>query len=274
MKIVTTAVTLLILAGGLLAQQTTAKPATSSSANSSTASTQKKAAPAPLTTEKEKASYAIGASVGRSLEHDGVDIDPAVLMRGLKDGMHGKLEMTDKEIVDTINTVRKEAREREEAKMKAQAEKNKAAGEAFLAANKTKEGVVTLPSGLQYKVLKQGDGPKPAASDTVECRYRGTLVDGTEFDNSEKHGGTATFPVSGVIKGWTEILQLMPVGSKYQVFVPSDLAYGPQARSAEIGPNSTLIFDIELVSIKPKPEATAPEKPATPGEPTKPVQHE
>jgi FKBP-type peptidyl-prolyl cis-trans isomerase len=129
---------------------------------------------------------------------------------------------------------------------------NKTAGEAFLAANKTKEGVVTLPSGLQYKILKAGDGPKPTAADTVVCNYRGTLIDGKEFDASEKHGGPATFPVSGVIKGWTEALQLMPVGSKWQLYIPSDMAYGASGAGGDIGPNSTLIFDVELVSIKGK----------------------
>jgi FKBP-type peptidyl-prolyl cis-trans isomerase FklB len=131
-------------------------------------------------------------------------------------------------------------------------EANKKDGEAFLAANKSKDGVVTLPSGLQYKILTQGTGPKPAASDSVVCNYRGTLLDGTEFDSSYKRGEPATFPVSGVIKGWTEALQLMPVGSKWQLFVPSDLAYGDRAPGPEIGPGSTLIFEVELLSIQDK----------------------
>ncbi len=127
---------------------------------------------------------------------------------------------------------------------------NQKEGAAFLAANKSKPGVVTLKSGLQYKIEKQGTGRKPKAKDTVECNYRGTLINGKEFDSSYKRGQTATFPVRGVIPGWTEILQLMPVGSKYQVFIPSDLAYGPRGVGTDIGPNSTLIFEIELVSIK------------------------
>jgi FKBP-type peptidyl-prolyl cis-trans isomerase len=133
-----------------------------------------------------------------------------------------------------------------------QAEKGAAAqkeGEAFLAANKAKEGVVTLASGLQYKILKAGTGEKPTLDDTVMCNYKGTLVNGTEFDASEKHGGPATFPVKGVIAGWTEALQLMPAGSKWQLFVPSNLAYGPQG-PGDIGPNATLIFEVELVSIQ------------------------
>jgi len=127
---------------------------------------------------------------------------------------------------------------------------NKMAGKAFLAENKTKPGVVTLHSGLQYKIEKQGTGRKPRATDSVECNYRGTMIDGKEFDSSYKRGQTATFPVNRVIPGWTEILQLMPVGSKYKVFIPSDLAYGERGAGADIGPNATLIFDIELIAIK------------------------
>ncbi len=136
-----------------------------------------------------------------------------------------------------------------QARQKA-ADENKKAGEAFLAANKKKESVVTLPSGLQYKILKAGNGKKPTAADTVVCSYRGTLIDGTEFDNSDRHGGTATFPVARVIGGWTEALQLMPVGSKWQLFVPSQLAYKEQGSGRDIGPNSTLVFEVELLGIK------------------------
>jgi FKBP-type peptidyl-prolyl cis-trans isomerase len=158
-------------------------------------------------------------------------------------------------------------------KSKAAAEDNKKEGETFLAANKSKEGVVTLASGLQYKILKQGDGAKPLPTDTVECNYRGTLINGKEFDSSYKRGQTASFGVTQVIHGWTEILQLMPVGSKYQVFIPSELAYGPRGAGADIGPNSTLIFEIELVSIKAKPaEAAAPAEPAKPAEAAKPAE--
>ena len=129
---------------------------------------------------------------------------------------------------------------------------NKKEGEDFLAANKSKEGVVTLPSGLQYKVLKEGTGPKPSPTDSVVCNYRGTLINGTEFDSSYKRGQPATFPVNGVIKGWTEALQLMPVGSKWQLFIPPDLAYGQRGAGADIGPNATLIFEVELLSIQGK----------------------
>jgi FKBP-type peptidyl-prolyl cis-trans isomerase FklB len=139
--------------------------------------------------------------------------------------------------------------------MKEAADKNKAEGEAFLAANKSKEGIVTLPSGLQYKILTEGKGPKPTAADTVVCNYRGTLINGTEFDSSYKRGEPATFPVGGVIKGWTEALQLMPVGSKWQLFIPSGMAYGERGAGADIGPNATLIFEVELISIQEKPKA-------------------
>ena len=137
--------------------------------------------------------------------------------------------------------------------MQQAAEVNKKEGDAFLAANKTKDGVVTLPSGLQYKILTQGTGPKPTPTDSVVCNYKGTLLNGTEFDSSYKRGQPATFPVGGVIKGWTEALQLMPVGSKWQLFVPSDLAYGQRGPGGGIGPNSTLVFEVELISIKSKP---------------------
>jgi len=136
------------------------------------------------------------------------------------------------------------------AQAKAAGDKNRAEGEAFLAANKSKEGVVTLPSGLQYKIITAGTGPKPTLEQTVVCQYRGTLIDGKEFDSSYKRGQPATFPVKGVIKGWTEALQLMPVGSKWQVFVPSALAYGERGAGADIQPGATLIFEIELVAIK------------------------
>ncbi|HMC32030.1 MAG TPA: FKBP-type peptidyl-prolyl cis-trans isomerase, partial [Candidatus Angelobacter sp.] len=136
--------------------------------------------------------------------------------------------------------------------MKLATENNKKEGDAFLAANKTKPGVVTLPSGLQYKIVKAGTGPKPAATDTVVCNYRGTLIDGKEFDSSYKRGEPATFPVSGVIKGWTEALQLMPVGSKWELYIPPDLAYGARGAGADIGPNATLLFEVELLSIQGK----------------------
>jgi FKBP-type peptidyl-prolyl cis-trans isomerase FklB len=217
--------------------------------------------PPALDTDAAKASYAIGANVGKSLRNDEIEIDPAAFVRGLRDGMSGgKMLMTDEEVMAALVKLKQDSRAKREAHLRELSADNEKKGAAFLAANKTKDGVVTLPSGLQYKVVKQGDGPTPTLHDTVVCNYRGTLVDGTEFDSSYKRGQPATFPVSGVIKGWSEILQRMPVGSTYQVFIPSDLAYGERA-PASIGPNSTLIFDIELLSIKEMPAGMPPHHP-------------
>jgi len=216
--------------------------------------------PAPaLGTDQAKISYALGANIGKGLKREGIDIDPAILLRGVEDGIGGgQLLMSDEESRAALSKLQEQVRAKREGEAKALSEKNAKDGAEFLAANKSKPGVETLPSGLEYKIITQGNGPKPALSDTVECNYRGTLIDGTEFDSSYKRGRPASFPVSGVIQGWTEILQQMPVGSKYQVFIPANLAYGERAPQ-EIGPNSTLIFEIELLSIKPKPASEAPE---------------
>jgi FKBP-type peptidyl-prolyl cis-trans isomerase len=206
-----------------------------------------------LTTQKDKASYAIGLNIGKSLHKDSVDVDPSILAQGLKDGFAGGATLlTDEEMKAAMAALQADMRKKQEAEMQLAGEANKKEGEAFLAANKTKEGVVTLPSGLQYKILKEGTGPKPAASDSVVCNYRGTLINGTEFDSSYTRGQPATFGVGQVIHGWTEALQLMPVGSKWQLFIPSELAYGPRGPAPAIGPNATLIFDVELLSIQAK----------------------
>jgi FKBP-type peptidyl-prolyl cis-trans isomerase FklB len=222
-------------------------------------------AAAPLTTQKQKASYAIGANIGRGMRRDGVDVDPAILARGLRDALAGgKMQLTDEEMKTVLTTLTTEMKKKQDAEVAAVAEANKKEGDTFLAANKAKEGVVALPDGLQYKILTPGNGPKPTAADTVVANYKGTLINGTEFDSSYKRGQPVTFPVGRVIKGWTEVLQLMPVGSKWQVYIPSDLAYGPQGPgNGPIGPNETLVFDIELVSIQPKgATATPPPPPA------------
>jgi FKBP-type peptidyl-prolyl cis-trans isomerase FklB len=234
---------------------TAAKTAQTPAAKTGAAATAKTPAPLTLNTQNQKASYAIGMNIGKNLKRDSVEVDPAVLYRGLKDALAGnKLLLTDEEAKAALTTLQTEVRAKEEAKAKAAAVENKKTGEAFLAANKTKEGVVTLPSGLQYKIIKEGTGPKPTAEDTVLCHYRGTLVDNTEFDSSYKRGEPLKIPVGGVIKGWTEAIQLMPAGSKWQLYIPSDLAYGERgAPGSPIGPNSTLIFDVELISIEPKP---------------------
>jgi FKBP-type peptidyl-prolyl cis-trans isomerase len=236
------------------AQTPAAKPKTGTPAKGAVA-------PLALKTPKDKFSYALGMNLGTSLHKQSVPVDPAILARGLKDAMAGgKTLLTPEEAQAALTAVQNDLRQKQQAKMQEAGEANKKEGDAFLAANKAKDGVVTLPSGLQYKILQAGTGPKPTANDTVVCNYRGTLANGTEFDASSKHGGPVTFPVTGVIKGWTEALQLMPVGSKWQLFVPPDLGYGASGAGGEIGPNATLIFDVELVSIKEKAPDATPEK--------------
>jgi FKBP-type peptidyl-prolyl cis-trans isomerase FklB len=221
--------------------------------------------PLTLKTDKDKVSYAIGVNIGKSMRKDTVDIDPAIFSRGMKDALAGgKLLLTDDEMKATLTKLQTELRAKQEEAMQKAGEINKKAGDDFLAQNKTKEGVVALPDGLQYKILKEGTGPKPAATDSVVCNYRGTLLDGTEFDSSYKRGQPATFPVSGVIKGWTEAVQLMPVGSKWQLFIPADLAYGNRGAGPDIGPNATLIFEVELLSVQNKAAAQAPDNPQAP----------
>src|SRR6204780_5686289 len=231
-----------------------------------TATTAKSAAPAPLTTQKQKFSYAFGMSFGsgnaQMLKKLMIEFDPALVAQGVKDSMAGtKTRLTEDEAKAILNEVQAKVKKQQQEKEQADAAKNKTAGTAFLAANKSKEGVVTLPSGLQYEILTAGTGAKPTATDSVVCNYRGALVDGTEFDSSYKRGKPATFGVSQVIKGWTEALQLMPVGSKWQLFIPADLAYGERGEPrGGIGPNSTLIFDVELMSIVDKTKSDKPEE--------------
>jgi len=229
----------------------------------------KASTPLTLKTPKDKASYAIGMNFGSSLRKQSVDIDPAILARGLRDAFStGKTLLTEDEMRAVLTQLQTDLRKQQQEKMQAAGAKNKTEGQAFLAANKTKEGVVVLPSGLQYKILQEGTGPKPAATDTVVCNYRGTLLDNTEFDSSYKRGQPATFPVTGVIKGWTEALQLMPVGSKWQLFIPSELAYSERGAGPQIGPNATLIFEVELLSIQPKTQPAAQPAAQPPSLPT------
>jgi FKBP-type peptidyl-prolyl cis-trans isomerase FklB len=204
-----------------------------------------------LKTQKDKISYCIGLDIGKSLKRQSIDVEDNFLIQGLKDGLSDRKQLlTDEEARTILAAFQKRmvAKHTEEA-MKA-GEKNKKEGEEFLAQNKKKPGVVTLPSGLQYKILKEGTGKTPKATDTVVTNYRGTLINGNEFDSSYRRGQPATFPVNQVIRGWTEALQLMKVGSKWQLFVPSELAYGPNGAGQDIGPNATLIFEVELVGIK------------------------
>jgi FKBP-type peptidyl-prolyl cis-trans isomerase len=245
-----------------------AKPATGAQSSTAPKSGQTPAAKrpatpaAPLQTAKQKASYAIGMNIGKGLKKDEVDVDAASLARGIRDAISGnKSLLTDEEAKTALMALATDVRAKQQAKLDQIAAVNKKEGDAFLAANKAKDGVVALPSGLQYKIEKEGNGPKPTAADSVTCNYRGTLIDGKEFDSSYKRGQPLTIPVSGVIKGWTEAMQLMPVGSKWQLFIPSDLGYGNQAMGQDIQPGSTLIFEVELLSIAPKAEIMPAAKP-------------
>jgi FKBP-type peptidyl-prolyl cis-trans isomerase FklB len=206
-----------------------------------------------LKTQKDKASYSIGLDIGNSLKTQAIDINPDALAQGIRDAYSGnKPVLSENEINEVMTVFKKEAMAKQQERTKALSDKNKKEGEAFLNENKKKEGVITLPSGLQYKIVKEGDGKTPKASDTVTVNYRGTLIDGTEFDSSYKRGQPASFAVNGVIRGWTEALQLMKEGSKWQLFIPSNLAYGERGAGQLIGPNAVLIFEVELISVKEK----------------------
>src|SRR6266446_6991894 len=213
---------------------------------------------AQLKDQKDKASYSIGYDIGETFKKQNVELNPDTLFGGLKDALAGKEAALSKEDREkTLQAFQKEMMEKQIAASKEASTKNTAEGEKFLAENKKKEGVKTTASGLQYKVLKEGSGPSPKETDTVVTNYKGTLIDGTEFDSSYKRNEPASFPVNRVIKGWTEALQLMKPGAKYQLFIPSDLGYGPSGTGGDIGPNATLIFEVELMSVKPG-EASAP----------------
>ncbi len=198
-----------------------------------------------LETDKQKASYGLGRNIGKELASNGVNLDYDLFIQGIKDVLAKKKSpLTQKEMVSAFQKFMKESR-------KQLAAKNKKAGEAFLAANKKRKGVVTLPSGLQYKVIKPGTGKSPKATDTVKVHYHGTLIDGTVFDSSVERKEPATFQVNRVIQGWTEALQKMKVGGKWKLFIPADLAYGENPRpGGPIGPNAVLIFDVELLGIE------------------------
>jgi FKBP-type peptidyl-prolyl cis-trans isomerase FklB len=211
----------------------------------------------PYKNQKDNASYAIGLNIGSNFHKQKIELTTDAFVAGLKDGLADKRQMTEAQVRDTMQQFEKDM----EAQRKAQAEKNLKDGEKFLEENKKKEGVKTTASGLQYKVLKEGTGPQPKDTDTVTVNYKGTLINGTEFDSSYKRNEPSSFPLNAVIRGWTEGLQLMKVGSKYQFFIPPALAYGERGPSGEIGPNSTLIFEVELMDTK---AATTPSPPATP----------
>src|SRR6266536_2476685 len=208
----------------------------------------------PLKDQKDKVSYSIGLNIGSILALQNVEINADALSAGIKDAIAGKPQLTQDQVKEVMTTFEKDM----QSKQKAAGEKNAAEGTKFLEENKKKEGVKMTSSGMQYKVVKEGTGAQPKATDTVTVNYRGTLINGKEFDSSYKRGQPATFPLNGVIKGWTEGLQLMKTGSKYQVFVPPNLAYGDRNVGPDIAPNSTLIFEVELLGVKPPQSAASP----------------
>src|SRR5437879_9882076 len=212
-----------------------------------------------LKDQKDKVSYSIGLNIGFNLGRQNVQVNPDVLAAGIKDAIAGKPQLTTDQVKEVMTTFEKDMQQ----KQKAAGEKNASEGAKFLEENKKKEGVKATASGLQYKAIKEGTGPQPKETDTVTVNYRGTLINGAEFDSSYERGQPATFPLNGVIKGWTEGVQLMKVGSKYQFFIPPNLAYGERSVGPDIAPNSTLIFEVELLDAKPAPTPAPPVSPKT-----------
>jgi FKBP-type peptidyl-prolyl cis-trans isomerase FklB len=233
----------------------TASPATGAAAAGST-----------YKTDKDKVSYSLGVDIGRTLQRLQLDLNEEALSQGIGDVLGGKpMAMTDQELQETLQAFQQkmmqkqqESMAKKQDEMKTVAAKNKADGKKFLDDNSKKAGVKSTSTGLQYKVIKEGKGDKPKDSDVVETNYRGTTVDGKEFDSSAKHGSTFSFPVNGVIKGWSEALKLMPIGSKWELYIPSDLAYGDEGYGDDIPPGSTLVFEVELLGIKKNAANTSP----------------
>ncbi len=204
-----------------------------------------------LNTDVDKLSYSIGSDLGKNFKRQGIEVNPAVMAKGIQDGMgSAPLLLTDDQMKDVLTKFQKDLMAKRTADFNKKAEDNKTKGESFLSQNKTKTGVVTLPDGLQYKIITAGTGAKPAKEDTVTVEYTGKLINGEVFDSTEKSGKPATFKLSQVIPGWTEALQLMPAGSTWEVYVPANLAYGSRSVGGPIGPNETLIFNIHLISVK------------------------
>jgi FKBP-type peptidyl-prolyl cis-trans isomerase len=244
------------------------KPAAMTAAPAAAGAAAKDAKP-PVAIDRNKVSTMVGMDIGRGLTQIKDDIDIKVVEQALEQTLKGeKTSLTQEEALQVRQAYMQQMQAKRVAEQKAAAEKNKGEGTAFLAKNKAKSGVKTTASGLQYEVEKEGTGPKPKATDTVKVNYLGTKIDGTKFDSSYDRGQPATFPLNGVIKGWSEGLQLMPVGSKYKFYVPADLAYGENA-PGPIGPNATLIFEVELLGIEDASKAAA--KPADKDAAKKPV---
>jgi len=241
-----------VLTSALALGQDTPKTKVAAPAPAAPATPAAPAASAELKDLRAKASYSIGLNIGNGIKAQNLDLDSDLIARGIKDMLKGaKPLMTDEEVQAVLKEFSDQQMAKQMAAMKSVVEKNKKEGEAFLAANKTKPGVVTLPSGLQYKVITEGTGPIPKATSKVKAHYRGTLLDGTEFDSSYKRGEPIELPVNGVIAGWTEALQRMKVGSKWQLFIPAALAYGDNPREGgPIGPGAVLLFDIELLGVQ------------------------
>jgi len=259
-KLVTLAAVLLVAAAAIAGAQQSGQPAQQPAAAQATPPSAGK--PESL---QDRASYTIGLNLGRSLKTNGVQVNPDLIVKGLQDGLGGgQALLTDAEMQTTMQTLQQQVMQQQEEKRKAAGEKNKAEGEAFLAKNKERKEVKTTASGLQYEVLKEGTGPTPKPTDTVTVHYTGTLIDGTKFDSSVDRGQPATFVLNQVIPGWTEGVQLMKVGSKYKLYIPSALGYGEQGAGNVIGPNSPLIFEVELLSIgqPEQPKPAAGQKPA------------
>lgn len=252
----------------LVACQAPNKSADKPAEGDKTAAPAGKITKASLKTDADKLNYAVGVEIGKNVKRNGLPLNDAIFMKGIHDGAEeAEPLLTEEEMREAKTNHSKAQREQRKKEREEAGKKNKEEGEKFLAENKTKEGVVTTESGLQYKIITEGKGEKPAETDRVKVNYKGTLIDGTEFDSSYKRGKPASFSVNRVVKGWTEALQLMPVGSKWQVFIPSDLGYGERGAGAKIGPNSVLIFEMELVEIVKQDESKKPGAPGAPGKP-------
>jgi FKBP-type peptidyl-prolyl cis-trans isomerase FklB len=252
---------LALAASLLLAPLALAADSPAPKADSAAPKDQKDKDSGPLKDQKEKVSYSIGLDIGTTLKRQLIDVNETLLNQGVHDGLTGgKPLLTDEQVKEVMGNFQKDMLAKQAAARKATGEKNGEEGKKFLEQNKSKPGVKTTASGLQYKVEKEGSGSSPKESDTVKVNYRGTLINGTEFDSSYKRGAPASFPVNRVIKGWTEALQLMKPGAKYQLFVPADLAYGERGAGSDIGPNAMLMFDVELVEVA---APTPTPKPAT-----------